>query len=244
MKADIFDVKIDNVTFKEAVEKSSGFLCGDKSCFIVTPNPEIILRAKDDDEFKNILNCASLSISDGFGLVLISKFTKNRLKKRVSGADLFEALCFECSKNNKSVFLLGGQADVAKKTAEKLQIKFPNLKIAGWLDGDIDLENCWQTVSDAKPDALFVALGAPKQEKWIYENINKISGLKLAMGVGGTFDFISGKTMRAPKVLRDAGFEWLWRLMIQPRRIKRTFNAVVVFPFVFLYSKIRKYGKM
>lgn len=241
---EILGTKIDNLTFQETLKKAICFLDGDRSCFIVTPNPEMVLCAKSDEAFKNVLNCASLSIPDGFGLVLISKLTKNRLKERVSGADLFEALCFECSKNNKSIFLLGGQSDVAKKTAEKLQRKFPNLKIAGWLDGDIDLENCWQTISDAKPNALFVALGAPKQEKWIYENLNKINGLKLAMGVGGSFDFISGNVKRAPKVLRDAGFEWLWRLMIQPRRIKRTFNAVVVFPPVFLYSKVRKYSKM
>lgn len=244
MKTDVLDIKIDNLSFKEAVEKAAGFLCGDKNCFIVTPNPEIVLRAKDDEIFKNVLNSASLSIPDGFGLLLVSRLTKNRLKERVSGADLFEALCFECSKNNKSIFLLGGQADVAKKTAEKLQRKFPNLKIAGWLDGDVDLENCWQVINDAKPDALFVALGAPKQEKWIYGNINKIKNLKLAMGVGGTFDFISGKAKRAPKFLRDAGFEWLWRLIIQPRRINRTFNAVVVFPAVFMYSKIGKHNKI
>lgn len=244
MKIEILGVKIDNLSAEEALEKAEDFLRGDIANMIVTPNPEIILKAQEDEEFKSILNGAALAIPDGFGLVLASKFAKNSLKKKISGTDFFQQLCWICSKNGKSVFLLGGESGVAENAAENLQRKFPNLRIAGWLDGDIDLENCRQVVEGVKPDALFVALGAPKQERWIYENMNKINGLKLAMGVGGAFDFVSGKIKRAPVIMQKMGMEWLWRTIIQPHRAKRAFNAAMVFPSAFVFSKVKKSAKM
>lgn len=244
MKIEIMGVKIDNLTFEGAIEIAEGFLRGNDAKFIVTPNPEIVLRAQKDEEFKNILNSSSLAIPDGFGLVLASKLARNSLKEKIAGTDFFQQLCWICSKNGKSVFLLGGEKGVAEKTAENLQIKFPNLKIAGWLDGEVDLENCWKIINDVKPDALFVALGAPKQEKWIYENLNKIAGLKVAMAVGGAFDLVSGEIKRAPMFMRKIGIEWLWRLTIQPRRIKRIFNAVIIFPMTFIFYMTRQLIQM
>lgn len=244
MKIEILGVKIDNLSLEEALKKAENFLHGDTANMIATPNPEIILRAQEDGEFKSVLTDAALAIPDGFGLVLASKFAKNSLKRKISGTDFFQQLCWICSKNSKSIFLLGGENGVAEKTAENLQKKFPNLIIAGWLDGDIDLENCWQIVESTKPDALFVALGAPKQEKWIHQNMNKINGLKLTMGVGGAFDFVSGKIRRAPVSVQKMGMEWLWRTIIQPHRFRRAFNAVVVFPSVFVFSKVKKIAKI
>jgi N-acetylglucosaminyldiphosphoundecaprenol N-acetyl-beta-D-mannosaminyltransferase len=92
----------------------------------------------------------------------------------------------------------------------------------------------------ASPDILFVALGAPKQERWIFENLNKLESVKLAMGVGGAFDFLSGKTKRAPLWMRKIGLEWFWRLIIEPRRVKRIIDAVIVFPVIFAYSFLVK----
>lgn len=236
MKVEILDIKIDNLTFYEAADRVRSLLSGKNGHFIVTPNPEMVLRAQKDSYFKDVLNSASLAIPDGIGLVLVSRFLNNKISKKVSGVDFMEEICRIAEKNGKTVFLLGAMDGVAAKAAENLQDKFPNLKIAGYLDGNFDLKSCYRNVNDASPDIVFVALGAPKQEKWIFENLNKMNSVKLAMGVGGAFDFISGKIKRAPLWMRKIGLEWLWRLILEPKRAKRILNAVIVFPAIFVYS--------
>lgn len=240
MKVEILGVKIDNLSLGEAAQKVEFFLSGPKNNLIVTPNPEMVVRAQKDVTFRNLLNSAALSIPDGIGLVLASRFLKNPIKKKVPGVDFMEEICRIASASGKSVFLLGAQIGVAGKACENLNEKFPDLKIAGHLDGDFDLESCFQSVKKASPDILFVALGAPKQERWIFENLNKLESVKLAMGVGGAFDFLSGKTKRAPLWMRKIGLEWFWRLIIEPRRVKRIVDAVIVFPVIFAYSFLVK----
>lgn len=240
MKIEILGVKIDNISLRGALETASFFLESSDQYFMVTCNPEIILHAQKDAKYKNILNDASLAVADGFGLILTSKLLANSLNERVTGVDFLEKLCGICASGGKSIFLLGGNKNVAKKTAENLKNKYSNLKIAGWLDGDVNLEDCYKTIKNSNPDILFVALGHPKQEKWIYDNLAKIPSVKFAMGVGGAFDFISGRVWRAPKFMRKIGLEWFWRLLTQPWRVKRIFNAIIVFPVVFLVSLMTK----
>lgn len=239
-KIEILGVKIDNLTFQDALENARLFLNNNSQNLMVTCNPEIILHANKDRSFRDMLNSATICVADGFGLILASKFFKNPLKERVVGVDFVGDFCGICAMDGKSIFLLGGDDGIAEKTAQNLNKKYPNLKIVGWLDGDIDLEKCYRFINDARPDVLFVALGAPKQEKWIFENLQKIKSVKLAIGVGGTFDFLSSRIKRAPKLIRRAGLEWLWRLFVQPRRIKRIFNAVIVFPILFFTSIIKQ----
>lgn len=238
-RIDILGVKIDNLSFREVADRAKFFLNSEKSHYMVTCNPEIVFQAQKDEYFKSVLNSASVSVPDGFGLLLVSKILENPLRERVVGTDFLEYFCGICEKEDKSVFFLGGKKDVAKKTAEKLKNKYADLKIAGSLDGYADIENCFEIIKSATPAVLFVALGAPKQEKWIYENLPKLNSVKLAVGVGGAFDFISGSVKRAPKPMRQIGFEWLWRLAMQPRRIKRIFNAVAVFPILFFADFIK-----
>lgn len=238
-RVDVLGIKIDNLSFEEVADKAKSFLHGGKSHYMVTCNPEIVLRAQRDEYFKGILNSASISAPDGFGLLLVSKFSRNPLKERVVGTDFLEYFCGVCEKENKSVFFLGGSKGVAEKAAERLKDKYGDLKVAGTLDGNINLDSCFEIIKNASPDVLFVALGAPKQEKWIYENLPKLNSVKLAVGVGGAFDFISGDVKRAPKFMRRIGLEWLWRLFAQPRRIKRIFNAVIVFPMLFFVDFIK-----
>lgn len=239
-KIEILGVKIDNLTFQDAIKKAQLFLNNNGQNLMVTCNPEIVLHAQNDQSFKDALNSASICVADGFGLILASKFLKNPIKERVVGVDFVGDFCEICDRENKSVYLLGGKEGVAKKTVEKLKKKYPNLKISGWLDGEINFKDCHKSIKSANPDVLFVALGAPNQEKWIYENLKEIPSVKLAIGVGGAFDFISGNVKRAPKLMRRAGLEWFWRLIIQPWRIRRIFRAVIVFPVLFFISSIKK----
>ena len=252
----ILGVKIDNLSLNEVLDKVEGFLESNKSHYIVTPNPEFLVKAQKDEEFKNILNQADLSIPDGVGLVFASLLLGERIKERIAGVDLMEAICKRAAKKNWPIFLFGAGEGVAEKTGDNLKGRYNGLQVKViqsfqnesshsdfferfTLKGsDASQKNLNCSLPHKLPSILFVALGAPKQEKWINENLKKMPSIKLAIGVGGAFDFISGNIKRAPKFIRDLGLEWLWRLMIQPWRIKRIFNAVVVFPLLVLKSKL------
>jgi len=226
----ILGVKISNLDEKQALKKVREFLESGRQHYIVTPNPEFLVKAQEDKDFKNILNRADLSIADGFGLVLASRLS-GRSFKRMSGVDLMEKICQRSSRKGWPVFLLGGRGETAKKAAKNLRNKYPGLEI-------YSSEEESPALDISQPAVLFVAFGAPRQEKWIVENLEKIPSVKLAMGVGGAFDFVSGRVMRSPEFLRNIGLEWLWRLFRQPWRAKRTFKAIVVFPYLVLKSRL------
>lgn len=238
-KTAILGVGIDNLILSEALGKAERFLNSGKINFIATPNPEIILKAGKDEEFRKILNSADLALADGVGLIFASRFLKTPLKERISGVDFMLALCGLAEKKGKTVFLLGGGEGVAEKTAEKLKKLFPRLKISGTASG-IKADNF--PPHNIRADILFAAFGAPKQEKWIFANSVALesSGVKIALGIGGAFDIVSGRLSRAPLLLRKIGLEWLWRLFLEPRRVKRIFNAVLIFPSAVIKHKFKK----
>lgn len=185
----------------------------DKKFYIVTPNPEIITFASASKEYQDILNGAEVSIPDGMGVLVAGKLLKKDIRARITGVDLMLELCHEASKRGLSIGLLGGRDGVAERTAECLVKKYPGLRIV--------------LTTEEFPigfvphiDILFVAFGFPKQERWIAKNLPDIK-VSVAMGVGGAFDYISGKVPRAPKVVRDMGMEWVFRLVRQPWRIRR-----------------------
>lgn len=219
MRTYVLGVKIDDVTMDEALEEIKGWLKGKEKKYIVTPNPEFLITAQKDRVFKAILNNADLSIPDGVGLKLSGK-----IKNTVSGIDLMEKLINFGGDYGFTVGLIGGKDGVAKKCAECLRKKYPKIKIV-YADngGVIDNNGSWiegNRLAFPPMDILFVAFGHIKQEKWIAENLKKIP-VKVAMGVGGAFDALSGKVPRAPKIIRSLGGEWLFRLIAQPWRIKR-----------------------
>lgn len=200
--------------------------------YIVTPNPELLVIADKDKEYKNILNKAKLALPDGIGVMFGAYFLGKPLKQRITGVDLVENLCKYVSKQPITVGFLGGGPNVAEETAECLRKKYPGLKVKlvsqEWSD-DFTKE---------KTDILFVAFGSPKQEIWISEHLGDIP-CKVVIGVGGAFDFISGKVPRAPKVLRKLGFEWFFRLLIQPWRIKRQLS-LIKFVYLIFREKLKK----
>ncbi|MFH0852160.1 MAG: WecB/TagA/CpsF family glycosyltransferase [bacterium] len=227
---ELLGVRIDNVTMDEALQKIEGFLSDGRQHYVVTINPEFLVTAQKDKEFKDILNRAGLAIPDGIGVVWASRFFSGGLKERVAGIDLVKSLKLKVK--SCRVFLLGGRDGVAEKIAGE------------WPEVVAFSENPEEGVAlinKYEPNILLVALGAPKQEKWIVQNLSKIPSVKVAIGVGGAFDFLAGKISRAPKIFQCLGLEWLWRLAQEPRRIGRIFNAVVVFPVLILmcYNKNR-----
>lgn len=242
MKKEVLGVKIDDVNLDQAVEIVLGWLSKPGKHFIVTPNPEFIVAAQDDEQFKEILNRADLSIPDGRGLRIGSDIVCT-----TPGIDLMEELINKASDLGFTIGLLGGRNLVAKKAAECLRKSYPNLKINYAIQGPViparrfeeastlvvkagiqSTDYLWipdQVRDDKGTDILFVAFGQVKQEKWIAQNLGKIP-VKVAMGVGGAFDYLSGIVPRAPKWMRDLGLEWLFRLTVQPWRIKRQLKLI------------------
>ena len=246
MKIDILGVKINNVTMSETLQKIEGFLNDGRQHYIVTPNPEMFILARKDEEFRKILNEADLAVPDGMGLVYASKFLGMPFKERVAGVDLVQKLC-KFKNSNFKLFLLGGRGDTAEKAANNLQNLYSNINIAGadcggyvHKSGGMNMETekiVLDKINKTKPDILLVAFGAPKQEKWIYYNLKKMPSVKLAIGVGGAFDFISGRIKRAPAIIQKLGLEWAWRLAREPERAPRIFNATIKFPILVLKEK-------
>ncbi len=231
MKKEILGVKIDDVTITQTVQIVKNWLSKKEKYYITTPNPELIVLAQRDEELKSIINNSDLAIPDGNGLKLSGDIVCN-----TPGIDVMEELVKVLPNWGFTAGFLGGKDEVAKKTAECLRKKYPKLKVTFADSGGIVDEQGVQLNKNShfpQTDVLFVAFGQPKQEKWIAKNLDKLP-IKVAMGVGGSFDYITGNIPRAPGWVRDLGFEWLFRLMIQPRRIKRQLRLL---KFVWLLAK-------
>ena len=242
MSIEILGVRFDLVGFHQAAGIVCDWLKDKKKRHIVTPNPEFVVAAQKDDEFKDILKNADLSITDGRGVQLAARFLGLPIPMRITGTDFMQELCEKFAKLEIQIFLLGGENGVAEKCAEKLRDKFPDLKIAGIFEGTANEtgdREATSAINKTNAQVVFVAYGAPKQEKWIARNLPELTNIKAAMGVGGAFDYISGNVSRAPIFMRKLGLEWLWRLFKQPRRFNRIFRAVIIFPLLVLKEKMR-----
>lgn len=231
----ILNVRVDSATTSQALARVEAMLCDERQHIITTPNPEMIVAAQNDPEFRAVLNQTSLALPDGFGLMLAARFIGIPLAERISGVDFIWHLARLAGKKGYSLCLAGGKNNVAKRTTDKIVSELPNPPIIRALP-----EPEVEAIQAFKPDILLIALGHGRQEKWIAEHLHEMSSVKIAMGVGGAFDFISGQVRRAPLLLRRLGIEWLWRLMRQPWRIPRIYRAVVKFPFMVLREKYAK----
>ncbi len=257
MKKDVLGVKIDDISITEVVEIVTGWLSKPGKYYIVTPNPEIVLMVQKDQELKKIINNADLSIPDGVGLRLGTDIVCN-----TPGVEVMEELVKLAADLGFTVAFLGGRDQVAKKTQECLIKKYKNLKVI-FAESGGEVDNNGNVIARTRRsrgrsnlekrlpqplrgfamtervDLLFVAFGPPKQEKWIAKNLHKLD-IKIAMGVGGSFDYLSGKLPRAPKWIRNLGFEWLFRLIIQPWRFKRQLY-LLKFIFYILRNIVEKF---
>lgn len=243
----ILGTRVHNFTLPQALKKAESFLYDEGQHYIVTPNPEIILHAVRDPKYRSILNKASLSIPDGAGLIWASRilYSKEKaLKERIAGVDfIYEFISHIYHWSDKpykprNILLLGGRNNASQKASYNLKKKFPCFNFYS-LENTSNKNIAFLINEIIQPECIFIGLGAPKQEKWIREHLHKYPSVKVAMGVGGSFDFISKGVPRAPNILRRIGAEWLWRLVIEPRRANRIFNAAIVFPSIVLKEKAK-----
>jgi len=230
----ILGVNITNLPQDEVLEKVREFLADWKPHFIVTPNPEIILEAtRKDEELWYILNHADMALADGVAVKIVAWFYKKNTE-RITGADLtLEILKLaQSEKKNVAIFNWRDGLSTAAEIRRILEDKFPGLN---FLVEDISRSGPYDfaAVNKFAPDIIFCGLGFPHQEKFIYYNLANIPKARLGLAIGGSFDFLTGKTKRAPKWMRSVGLEWLWRLIKQPKRWKRIYRAIIVFPYRF-----------
>lgn len=231
----ILGVRINNVGWSVIDSFCRAALIQAAPKVITTINGEIILIASKNPEYKRVLNKANLAIPDSTNIVWVSRIKGYKFGEPTPGSELLGRICKIAQETKKSVFFLGGMDDVAKLTADKIIDEYPDLEIAGISNADPTDPKLVNYIRRKNPDIVFVAYGAPRQELWIDKNKEKITA-KLMIGVGGTFDMISGKLPRAPQWMRKMHLEWLWRLSLQPKRIFRIFKALVVFPIKALLS--------
>ncbi len=222
---------MDNLLKSEVIEKIRNFLAEDNFHQIATVNPEFILEAQKNEEFRNILNNCDLNVADGFGLKFAFWRRGEKLKERIAGVDLMWEILKIASERGLRVFLVANKDGLSSWEEMKGAIHrtLPNLKIEGI---DLEIDAGYKEIQNSH--VVFCNFGHPYQE--IFLNKQKNAIIRLAMGVGGSFDFVTGKVRRAPKIMRNLGLEWLFRLVQQPRRIKRIFNAVMVFPVKIIFN--------
>ena len=218
-KIRILDVDIDNVSMQKALARIDQMLKTRNHNLIVTPNPEMIIASQNDLDIRNIINTASLAAADGVGLMLAARMLGRKFKERIAGIDLMLKIIDLAEHNNISLFLFGGKQGVADEAAKRIKAKVVGTH-QGFFYNDRDVVDL---IKRAKPDILFVGLGSPKQEKWASKHFREL-GVPLIMCVGGSLDVISGRVKRAPSFMRKIGLEWLWRLILEPKRWRRMLN--------------------
>ncbi len=221
MKIDILGVQFDDLTREEAAARGAELLAEDAFHYVVTPNPEFILASEKDEAFRTVLNRADLVLPDGVGVVYSAKILGTPLKERVAGIEFAADMLACLNGTGGRLYLLGAKPGVAEQAGRNITAQYPNITLCGTRDGYFkDEEEVLLSVAAARPDLLFVCLGAPKQEKWM-ARWGRHTGARLAIGLGGALDVFAGNVERAPERWRKLGREWAYRLKKEPRRIGR-----------------------
>lgn len=220
----ILGVRVDCLDMTGAVDEIARMIAGGgRARLVATVNPEFVMRARVDEQFRQALEGAALCLADGIGVVWAMRRQGCPQYERVSGSDLVPRLAAMCASRGWRPFLLGSRPGVACDAARRLEADHPGLRIAGTYAGSPhpdDDDEALRRIAEARPDLLLVAYGAPQQELWIVRNRSRLD-VPVAIGVGGTFDFLAGRVRRAPGWMRRAHLEWLWRLARQPARMRR-----------------------
>lgn len=236
----IMDVPINKVTMEEASDKVVKYLLGKGQHMVFTPNPEIIMEAQQDNELMRILKKADLVVADGIGVVIASRILKvKRLPERVGGFDLMQQVLGKIKNKDVKVYFLGSKPGVAEQAAQNMRKKYPGIKIVGTRDGyftKADEQKIIDEIKELEVDLLMAGLGAPRQEKWIDENIKEL-GIKVGVGVGGSLDVMAGTVKRAPEIYQKLGLEWFYRLITNPKRAKRMLN-LPIFGFKIIWMRL------
>jgi N-acetylglucosaminyldiphosphoundecaprenol N-acetyl-beta-D-mannosaminyltransferase len=238
----ILGVRVDDVTEDEAVARCVAFVREGRRS-VVTPNPEIVMAAREDRALRHALARADLAIPDGGGLLLAARLWGQPFRAQVRGSDLTTRLLAEAAAHGWRVFLLGGAPGVADEAAAQILARWPALRIVGTDAGQADEAHDPATrgaiAAAGRVDLLLVAFGAPRQETWLARNLPRLD-VGVALGVGGTLDFLAGRVLRAPRPIRRVGLEWLFRLIVQPWRWRRQLHAARFFPLVALRARTER----
>lgn len=232
----LLSVPVDAVTADEATARILQMLRESAQSHVMTPNNEMLVEAVHNAPFRTLLGRTALNLPDSTGLLLAARFTGQALPMRVTGVDTVERVCASLDASCP-VFLLGGAPGVAEMAAGALVAKNPSLAVAGTFAGsprEEDAPAIVERINRSGARLLLVAYGAPAQDLWIDRHLPSLPSVRVAMGVGGTFDFLAGVQKRAPKAVRRLGLEWLWRLVHQPSRLPRIIRATVRFPLLVL----------
>ena len=239
VKINILGVGFDKYSLSEFEAKFLDRLKKRQSTLIVTANPEIVMTAKDDPSYRDIINnVAEYVTADGIGIVKAARMLGKRLPERVTGYDLFTWFLDTANKDKLRVYLIGAKPEVIQAVEKKVKSEYPDIDLVGCEDGYFkdSLETVASRIKAAQPDLVFAALGFPKQERLLA--ILREEGLAATMmGVGGSFDVFSGMAKRAPKAFQDAHLEWFYRLLKEPTRIGR---MMVLPKFVVEVKKSKK----
>jgi N-acetylglucosaminyldiphosphoundecaprenol N-acetyl-beta-D-mannosaminyltransferase len=221
---EILGVPVHMVTMDQTVTLARRFMAEPGCSQIATVNPEFVMAAQQDEAFLAVLNQADLCIPDGIGLVYASRRLGSPLPERVPGSELVYRLAGAAAEDGRRIFLLGAAPGVAEEAAGIFQSHYPALVIAGTYAGSPHPEenaHIVNLINDSEADLLYVAYGAPRQDKWIARNRDALFSVRLALGVGGSLDFVTGRTRRAPQWAQNMNLEWLHRLANEPWRWRR-----------------------
>ncbi len=221
MKIDVMGLKFDSMTMDEALSRAEALLRGEKAAYVVTPNAEIAYEALHDGQLREMLNGADLMLPDGAGVVLASKLLRTPVKQKVAGVDFAAGLLGILERNGQSLYLLGGKTGIGELAAQKMLEAHPQLRIAGIADGYFqDEAPVIAKINASGADALFVCLGAPKQERFMVQHRQELH-VHLMAGLGGSLDAFAGTVQRAPAWMIRLNLEWLYRLIREPKRFRR-----------------------
>jgi N-acetylglucosaminyldiphosphoundecaprenol N-acetyl-beta-D-mannosaminyltransferase len=238
-RVDILGVGFDRVALVDAVAQIEGCLDRGERTFIITANPEFVMLCREDPELAAIAAGADLVVPDGTGAVVAARLLGDPLPGRAPGRLLVDRLAALATERRLSIFLLGAAPGIAERAAATLRGRHPELRIAGTYAGSADDDaDVLPRVVAAAPDVLLVAFGMPKQERWIARNLPRLPSARVAVGVGGSLDYLAGAAKPPPGIVHAIGLEWLWRLARDPKRWRRQ-RVLPRFVVLVLLARIR-----
>lgn len=248
--AELFGITFASLTFDEVYEKLQERIDAGRIGFIVTPNVDHVCNFSRDRAFREIYLKAFMALPDGVPIIWASRMFGKPLKEKLSGSDLVPKLCAYAEKRGHSVYFFGGAPGRADESAAAMKARHPDLIIAGtdcppwgFDKNPAQLAEAVAKIKAVKPTFLFVALGSPKQEYFMHGNGEEMGAL-VSIGIGGAFDFLSGRVRRAPVWMQQVGLEWLWRLLHEPRRLWKRYLVDDIVFFKLLWLEFRKSRKL
>lgn len=238
------NTEIDNLTMQETLQEIENIIKKNKNSYVVTPNVDHIVQLETNKELKDVYANASLILTDGKPLIWISKLYGTPIKEKISGSDLFPLLCKMAAEKKYTMFFLGAAEGVAQTAAKNLMDKYPGLKVVGTYSPPFGFENdkkemdkIKSMIHKMKPDILIVGLGCPKQELFMYHHCKELN-VPISFGLGASLDFEAGNVKRAPKWMANNGFEWLYRITQDPKRMAKRYliNDMKIFSLFWKYK--------